>query len=265
MPLESSATSILPNQGTVTIGTAARFPPRPPTPGCTLRVDSLLDAKRGKVGSAKGTFGAAKRSTGAALGGKTVCAEAFYSMPNALDVVQASRGVTVNEQRFRAAVFAGHESPGPIFFPAIPSDARSAYISSTSRFPASKASLTAHCDLGPALPSYSTKATACNFGQRTANNSPWQPPTALTHTCIENDEQHITGGAMSKAVRRSVHEELALNSEGLPGPGHFSVPSDLGCKGFHLGRKLRSSISLTPGPASYDLNLVAERMHRKRH
>ena len=273
----------LPRAPSIAIGVARRFPKSVSQPGSTLPLASLVESECGKIVSMKGTFSRVVRRT-LDIGTK-LCPEAYYTMPNVLvdadSRVAESRGVVVTEPRFRAELFAGHESPGPIFYPGFLLGPQGGSIGKANRFPAPPArAFRTEKTEGSADNSNATWQThlkgtqarsraatpGCKFGLRTATNSPWTAASSDIHTYDPVDERTrlLPGGVMPKAERRTQLGSGGESSEITPLPGHFHKPSNLGSGAFYVGVRRRETRSNTPGPGAYDLRLVDARMNRKR-
>jgi hypothetical protein len=255
--------------------------------------ETPVQAERGKVVSAKGTFSTAARRGAAGVPSRTHASPvAFYAMPTALEALRASRGVVVTGPRFQGGSFSGHESPGPIFYPDPPRHIPGGTLSCGDRFPAPRPERGAKREVvvssassllqqqqhsaasfnTAASPARSASASGarpqCTFGRRIDNgNSPWPRAEAPQHTHLPLDDGHrVPGGRIGTAARVT---GFALGGgagagEVTPGPGHFRVPSALGDKGGFVGRKLRPHASDTPGPGSYDVRLADARLRRRR-
>jgi hypothetical protein len=263
---------------------------QPTTPGCSLPPDTPVEGARGKIVSAKGTFATATRRT---MPGRTHASPiAFYTMPSALESLRASRGVVVTGPRFQGETFAGHESPGPIFFPDAPRHVRGGTMAGSERFPAPRPSRGASSGIVVSSPQFghsnaaiggspsgahsvasgnqsraSSATRRCTFGVRPLKtNSPWTEASSdATHSYLPADDGHrIVGGVLGTAPKVSSFAGAA-DAADTPGPNHFHVPTRIGeGRGFFVGRRLRAPPSLTPGPGAYDVGLAEDRLRRKR-
>lgn len=281
----------LPNTPAVIFGASRRFSDRPASSGCGLPMASLLEAENGKVVSLRGTFPLASRRTAAFSAARLQCSEAYYSVPNLLKESQptsTSHGVVVTEPRFRYAGGAGQDSPGPIFNIGNMIPPSGGHFSQAARFSSDRPprprvradSLAAAREQmsinyessrnvsGSLLERPSSSKATCFFGQRLQNSfSPFRQPLTLVHTHARDggalETHHIVGGAITRAVRRLPSEIIAARDP-TPGPGHFTVKSEIGSGASYIGRRLREAKSSTPGPCSYDVSKADERLRRKR-
>lgn len=276
-PALLSTSPDLPWAPRVPLGSAPRFQPEQTTPGCTLPQASLVDSENGKITSAKGSFGTSVRKTFPVK--PRACPHAFYTLPNALETLQASHGVVVTEQRFRGETFRGHESPGPIFYPKSTDRAKGGTFPNAARFPdeSKKVASAAAANVPVLATSYSGSdlasaarkrpASSCTFGSRVAANSPWPQSATPVHVYDPDGGQpaHLTGGRFGTAVRDTTAGILASGEALLnPGPGHFNVPSKFGTGSHYIGRRTRELRSSTPGPGAYDIRKADERLRRQR-
>lgn len=272
----------LPSSVSAVFCNASRFPIRPASPGSGLPPESPLEANRGKIVSLRGSFPVAGRTT--AFGAKAQCAEGYYSVADLLrdGACSHSRGVVNTESRFRWQSVVGGDSPGPIFYAENHDHVQGGVFSTMDRFPpklhrannltlareAMALQYAASSNAVIKINQRSHSTAPCNFGLRLQNqNSPFRRSATPIHTYARDggslETQRIFGGAISRAQRKLPSQAIA-ERDPTPGPGQFNITSTLGKQPFHIGRRVRPQLSTTPGPCSYDVGAVDERMRRAR-